>query len=439
MASAGRQVMTATTGNTVETLLRQAVPQLCLLASGSNPGLREPLDALRQIALSDKVGTGLQAALEKVTQSAKNASAPAKKGTGQTQAPIDTAEGRLIRDVLKHLVVPPALEPLTADLERALGKPADEAARRRLAEQLVHVVVEARGHTERRQAELQDFLKQTVGRLLQLETALNEASALNREGSAQALEASQVTEAQFLKLRTASTDLDDVDQLKDFIRDHLDHLQEHLSQQDNAGASRQRRLEQQLSQISEQVAHLNSETVTLRSRLDITTEEALRDPLTGAFNRLAYDRRAALEVARWASDGSALSMIVCDIDHFKRINDTFGHAAGDKVLKEVVRLLQDQLRSSDFVARYGGEEFVVLLNGADGDAALHIAEKLRRTIKAAPFRARGERVAVTISCGVSTFSGDDTLETVFERADAALYAAKTSGRDRCMQAECKAA
>ncbi|MGK2942954.1 MAG: GGDEF domain-containing protein [Immundisolibacter sp.] len=431
--------MTATTGNTVETLLRQAVPQLCLLASGSNPGLREPLDALRQIVLSDKVGTGLQAALEKVTQSAKNASAPGKKPRAQTQAAIDTAEGRLIRDLLKHLVVPPALEPLTADLERALGTPADEAGRRRLAEQLVHVVVEARGHTERRQAELQDFLKQTVGRLLQLETALNEASALTREGGARALEASLVTEAQFLKLRATSTDLDDVDQLKDFIGDHLDHLQEHLSQQDNAGASRQRRLEQQLSQLSEQVAHLNSETVTLRSRLDVTTEEALRDPLTGAFNRLAYDRRAALEVARWASDGSALSMIVCDIDHFKRINDTFGHAAGDKVLKEVVRLLQEQLRSSDFVARYGGEEFVVLLNGANGDAALHIAEKLRRTIKAAPFRSRGERVAVTISCGVSTFSGDDNLEAVFERADAALYVAKTSGRDRCMQAECKAA
>ena len=166
----------------------------------------------------------------------------------------------------------------------------------------------------------------------------------------------------------------------------------------------------------------------------------MRDPLTGAFNRLAYDRRAALEVARWRSDGGNLSMIVCDIDHFKRINDTFGHTAGDKVLKEVVRLLQQQLRSSDFVARYGGEEFVVLLNGAAEEAALNIAEKLRRTIKSAPFRSRGERVPVTISCGVGTFvNSDDTLELVFERTDAALYAAKAEGRDRCIHSGSKAA
>jgi len=162
-------------------------------------------------------------------------------------------------------------------------------------------------------------------------------------------------------------------------------------------------------------------------------------PLRHLFNRLAYDRRAALEVARWRSDGGNLSMIVCDIDHFKRINDTFGHTAGDKVLKEVVRLLQEQLRSSDFVARYGGEEFVVILNGAAEEAALQIAEKLRRTIKSAPFRSRGERVPVTITCGVGTFSGGDTLELVFERTDAALYAAKAQGRDRCIHGSSKAA
>jgi diguanylate cyclase len=431
--------MTAPTTSTVEQVLRQVVPHLCTLAGDSNPNLREHLDALRQSALSDDAAGGLKAAFDKVSRLVNKASLPAKNADGLAKLPLDTREGQLIRDVLKYLMLPSSLEPLSVDLERALSKPANEAGLRRLADQLVHLMVESRTHAERRQAELQDFLKHTVGRLLQLETALNEANALSQESSNEASQAREVTEAHVLQLRTISTESDDLDQLQGFIGDHLDHLQEHLSQQDTAGASRQRRLEQQLGQLSQQVAHLSSETVTLRSRLDVTTEEALRDPLTGAFNRLAYDRRAALEVARWSSDGSPLSMIVCDIDHFKRINDTFGHTAGDKVLKEVVRLLQEQLRSSDFVARYGGEEFVVLLNGADADAALHIAEKLRRTIKAAPFRSRGERVAVTISCGVGTFSNDDTLEDVFERTDGALYAAKTAGRDRCIQADRKVA
>lgn len=436
--------MQTTADSTLEPLLRQIVPRLCALATACNPGLAEALAALQEAALTDQTGAALQQAFSRLPESDMQ-SAPSPRSPAGTppaaraEPPLNTSEGRLIRAVLKHLLVPVPLEPLAMDLERALGKSTNEAGRQQLADQLVHLMVESKTHAERRQAELQEFLKATVGRLAQLETALSQVHNVHRLAGEEALQTRQITETQFLQLRSVSTETDDLDQLKSFIGERLDHLQDHLRQQDNAGDTQQRRLEDQLGQLSQQVAQLSSETITLRSRLDVTTEEALRDPLTGAFNRLAYDRRAALEVARWRSDGGNLSMIVCDIDHFKRINDTFGHTAGDKVLKEVVRLLQDQLRSSDFVARYGGEEFVVILNGAAEDAALQIAEKLRRTIKSAPFRSRGERVPVTISCGVGTFSGEDTLELVFERTDAALYAAKSQGRDRCVHGGSKAA
>jgi diguanylate cyclase len=354
-------------------------------------------------------------------------------GPQATRRALETREGRLIGAVLKALVIPTSMEPLAQSLERALGENTDDAGIERLSDQLLHLLTESRAHAERRQAELQEFLKATVSRLVQLESALGEAQMLSQRAGGDAEQARQVAELQVVQLRAVTMQTEDIDELRSFVGERLDHLQEHLRQQDSAGGNYQARLEAQLGTLSQQVAALNAETVTLRTRLDVTTEEALRDPLTGAFNRLAYDRRAALEVARWRSDGGKLSMIVCDIDHFKRINDSFGHAAGDKVLKEVARVLQDQLRSSDFVARYGGEEFVVLLNGAGSDAALQIAEKLRRSIKAAPFRSRGERVPVTISCGIGTFDGDDTLEIVFERADSALYAAKTAGRDRSVQ------
>ena len=429
--------MKSSVDGTLEPLLRQIVPQLCELAAACNPGLAAALADLREAATTDHTGTALQEAFSKLSQSLKaGAHAPSNKSGSalgsQTESPLNTSEGQLIRAVLQHVLVPVSLEPLAQDIERALGRPTDESGRQKLAAQLIHLLVESKAHAQRRHAELQEFLKATVGRLVQLETALNEANSLNRQAGAQALQTRQITDAQFLQLRSVSSETDDLDQLKSFIGERLDHLQDHLRQQDSAGDSHHRRLEDHLGQLSQQVAQLSAETITLRSRLDVTTEEALRDPLTGAYNRLAYDRRAALEVARWRSDGGNLSMIVCDIDHFKRINDTFGHTAGDKVLKEVVRLLQEQLRSSDFVARYGGEEFVVILNGAAEEAALQIAEKLRRTIKSAPFRSRGERVPVTISCGVGTFSDEDTLEQVFERTDAALYAAKAQGRDRCV-------
>lgn len=434
--------MQTTTDRNLEPLLRQIVPRLCALATTCNPDLSDALAGLREAALSDRTGTDLALALSRLPESPPIA-APSSRDpatTAHNKPSLDTPDGKLIRAVLKHLMVPVPLEPLAIDLERALSKPANAAGRERLGDQLIHLMTESKTHTERRQAELQEFLKATVGRLAQLETGINQAHSVHRMAGQEAAQTRQITDAEFLLLRSVSTETDDLDQLKSFIGERLDHLQEHLRRQDSTGDTQQQRLEDRLSQLSQQVAQLSSETITLRSRLDVTTEEALRDPLTGAFNRLAYDRRAALEVARWRSDGGNLSMIVCDIDHFKRINDTFGHTAGDKVLKEVVRLLQQQLRSSDFVARYGGEEFVVLLNGAAEEAALNIAEKLRRTIKSAPFRSRGERVPVTISCGVGTFvNSDDTLELVFERTDAALYAAKAEGRDRCIHSGSKAA
>ncbi|WP_372694206.1 GGDEF domain-containing protein [Immundisolibacter sp.] len=409
-----------------ESILRDAVSRLCALAADTRPALAPALAAITDAVHGDLEGDALRRAFARLDGAGTAAAAP------HAQTLRSTTDGRLIQDILKQLTIPAGLEPLANDIKRSLDTPACDVQRRQTSKQLVRLVGESKAHAERRQTELKQFLKHTVTRLLQLEAALNEANTLTQTASSETLQGRRATQAELVQLRTMSAETEDLDQLKAFVGTRLDHLQAHLQQQDNAGDLRQRKLMEQLVALSQQVTQLSAETINLRSRLDVTTEEALRDPLTGAFNRLAYDRRAALEVARWQSDGGALSMIICDIDHFKHINDEFGHAAGDKVLKEVVRLLQQQLRSSDFVGRYGGEEFVVLLNGAGEQAAIQIADKLRRSVKAAPFRSRGGRVPVTISCGIGSFTGDDTLEDVFERTDAALYAAKEQGRDRCV-------
>jgi diguanylate cyclase len=119
------------------------------------------------------------------------------------------------------------------------------------------------------------------------------------------------------------------------------------------------------------------------------------------------------------------------VDHFKKINDRYGHQAGDKVLRIIAKRLTDQVRESDFVARYGGEEFVVLLPEADPASALAVAEKLRKSIDDLEFHYRDEPVPITISCGIATFRQNDDPESVFRRADAALYRAKEAGRNCC--------
>jgi diguanylate cyclase len=162
-------------------------------------------------------------------------------------------------------------------------------------------------------------------------------------------------------------------------------------------------------------------------------EQALAstDPLTGVANRLVFEQHIAESCLRAARSGAPSSLLVLDIDRFKQINDSFGHAAGDRALRIVAEQLRAGLRSDDLLARYGGEEFVVVLADADGEAAMRTAESLRRRIENLGFHGQQRPVRITLSCGVTMLRGDDTPETAFERADGALYRAKRGGRNRC--------
>jgi diguanylate cyclase len=158
---------------------------------------------------------------------------------------------------------------------------------------------------------------------------------------------------------------------------------------------------------------------------------ALLDAVTGLPNRLAYEERMELELARWKRFDSPLTMLVWDVDDFKKINDRYGHQAGDKALRVIAQSLKARLRETDFIARFGGEEFVCLLCGAEGEEALSVAEEMRQSVESNGFHSQGKPVVVTISCGLTSFRKGDGVEQVFSRADKALYQAKRSGKNRC--------
>lgn len=182
--------------------------------------------------------------------------------------------------------------------------------------------------------------------------------------------------------------------------------------------------------LTQRIESLETEARMIRATYMEHKEKAYVDVLTQLPNRLAYEKRSAQEFARWQRYGNALSMAVCDLDFFKKINDTYGHAAGDKVLNKVGELLNKTLRGTDFSCRFGGEEFVILLPETHVEAASLAMEKLRLRVEESPFHFRGERVQVTVSVGISEFGTGDTLEQVFERADQAMYEAKHQGRNR---------
>ncbi len=153
------------------------------------------------------------------------------------------------------------------------------------------------------------------------------------------------------------------------------------------------------------------------------------DALTGAHNRAAFDETIERELDLAHRHKTALSILVFDIDHFKHINDSWGHQVGDEVLREFAQCCDQALRSSDMLFRYGGEEFVVLLPGVNAAGAVRAAERIRSIIEKHVFTAQQHVIPVTVSVGVASVTLKDNVDSLFARADKALYHAKQSGRN----------
>jgi two-component system cell cycle response regulator len=158
---------------------------------------------------------------------------------------------------------------------------------------------------------------------------------------------------------------------------------------------------------------------------------ASRDGLTGSYNRLFFEERLLTEFSYASRNNTFLSLVMFDIDHFKRVNDTFGHTAGDEVLMNLARLVQDDIRNEDIFARYGGEEFVLILRGISRDAAFITAERIRRKIDHHTFVFGGDEIPVTIRLGVATLVDGipASPEELVMKADERLYKAKEDGRN----------
>jgi len=182
------------------------------------------------------------------------------------------------------------------------------------------------------------------------------------------------------------------------------------------------------------IKHLQDD---LRRSNELLLELSNTDHLTGLFNRRYLMEALDKEVQRSVRKGGALSMIIVDIDHFKKVNDTFGHLQGDVVLQKVALNLQKELRSYDIAARYGGEEFIAVLPDANLKEALFVAERIRISIQEGNFSGTLSPLSLTVSLGVATFPAPDctTVDDFIKLADDALYRAKTNGRNRVESSE----
>ncbi len=174
------------------------------------------------------------------------------------------------------------------------------------------------------------------------------------------------------------------------------------------------------------------QTDAMRKEMSQLARMAVTDLLTGLYNRAYFDATIELETVRSQRTGHSFSLLLIDLDHFKRINDTYGHPVGDDVIRTVAAMLQETARKSDVVCRYGGEEFAILLPGTTAPTALQIAERLRKKIAAIAPGYLPIRCPLTVSIGISCTSGQPDISAgrLIEEADCALYACKQNGRNR---------
>ena len=193
-----------------------------------------------------------------------------------------------------------------------------------------------------------------------------------------------------------------------------------------------REMEQRTKSLEGELQRSSEQVSDLRSKLDNVRKESLTDPLTNIANRKAFDDAVQQAVEHMAQEPEAVSLLLCDIDHFKKFNDTWGHQTGDQVLRLVANCLSENVKGRDTAARYGGEEFAVVLRGIGLDAATHVADQIRKTVETKKLvkKSTGDVLGtITISIGVAQFAPGESAETVIRRADACLYGAKQNGRN----------
>ncbi len=309
--------------------------------------------------------------------------------------------------------------------EQALGPVLEDA---------MTLLLSIKTHLQVEQQEMAEFLASLTEELTELGMRASGVSIANEEVSSKRASLDNDVAAQMDDLQKKSETATALEPLKQLVSNRLHkitqqiqahHLQEQLERDKN---------QNELKELVHKIKEMESETVDLRAKLDVAQHRATRDPLTHLPNRLAFEERLADDLARARRYATPLTMAVWDIDFFKKINDTFGHKSGDKALVIIAKLLSTHCRETDFVARIGGEEFVMLLPETEGPIALKVLDKLRTVVEKSSFNANGQKISITVSCGVTQYVKDDTSETLFVRADEALYQAKQNGRNQCVLA-----
>lgn len=281
-----------------------------------------------------------------------------------------------------------------------------------------------------RNVELEGFMKQTIQCLSETESRIIGELTSRKDKFSKDRDIDSRISSDMSRIRKDLNIFTDFEGIKNTVLHKIVNINKVLEEKSKDDMLRLKQTEKNLQDMGQRMSEIKNDAEELRRRSQDLEFEITRDALTGLYNRRAYDDKIGEILAHVKRYGIKASLIICDIDFFKKINDAFGHKVGDLALRKLASLLRERLRTNDFVARYGGEEFAIVLPHTDLHGALKACDGVRSLVDKSVFTYNGNRIPLKISAGISAFRDDDDADTVFNRADRALYLAKESGRNR---------
>ncbi|HEY0686739.1 MAG TPA: diguanylate cyclase [Steroidobacter sp.] len=426
----------------IETALKRVVGRLCTASLGLSPQLDQQIRKLQAVIRRDAVAAD---DLEKLTPALTEAIGALDPPVGSAPViaqpavkhPVEIDDSRLrsiLTALLSELRRDSELAPQVDTLESKIATSLTGAQLPDVLATLTDLVGQRIQRIEGAKQEIEGLLSHMVGKLDEIGQFVAEQhhSQSQSQANSETLNTQLVGEIKAMGETMESTG--DLQQIRQQVRHRLDsidrHLQEFRQREATFAAATLARNEQMRSRIAE----LEAEAKRLHNQLQDEQRLSTIDALTRIPNRQAYEKRIEEELHRWRRFKQPICLAVWDVDHFKRINDTYGHRAGDRVLRVVAECFAGRIRTTDFVARYGGEEFVMILPGTQLEDATQLSEKLREAVAEIGFHFRGSPVSITVSSGVTALLPEDSAGAAFDRADQALYRAKQTGRNRCIAA-----
>lgn len=416
----------------VEETLRSALSHLCIAAMGIAPEVDQRLKMLRDDIRNGDDGDALKASIKKVIDIIDHLEEKQSAATEPSSTSNILSINEVLLQLLERLEVSAESTDLINDLKIRLEQEVDTDTWPSLIVDIAEAISGLRKKAQEEIKDVAEFLSQLTTRLQELEEYFQVEKIEHKSSLEDSLALNKEVQSQVRGIGNRVKEAADLDQVKLLIQERMETISSSLEQFIKHEEQRNNDANRRAAILSDRLKALEQESAQLRVSIHKEREAALKDTLTGLFNRMAYDERVEHEYLRWQRYQTPLSMLMADVDFFKKINDTFGHKAGDKVLQVIAKKMEDSVRKTDMVARYGGEEFVVIMPNTATDNAMAVANKLRTEIEKLQFHYKSDPVNITISCGVSEFSQDDRPDDVFERADQALYDAKNSGRNCCV-------